>query len=180
LLALRNLRLPLAQPGFEQAQTCLFGSGELRFEFEVFRAGGDGNHAGHEWTVAPRTNDVNFSFFLLTHGSFQCTGSLMRNHEERIAELEGEIKSLRKIGRTKRNPVKGIGGNIQRLREEQLVGLKELAKLAGVSAGLVCKIETTPDANVELHTILRLACALRVEPAALIQNGTTKPKRKTK
>jgi transcriptional regulator with XRE-family HTH domain len=104
----------------------------------------------------------------------------MRNHEERIAELEGEIKSLRKIGRTKRNPVKGIGGNIQRLREEQLVGLKELAKLAGVSAGLVCKIETTPNANVELHTILRLASALRVEPAALISNGTTKPKRKSK
>lgn len=65
--------------------------------------------------------------------------------------------------RTKRKPVKGIGGTILRLRQKQDVGLAALAGRANIGKGLLSKIETTPFANPELNTLIAIAKAFNVK-----------------
>lgn len=89
----------------------------------------------------------------------------------RLEELETEVARLRKLGRTKRAPVKGIGGRIQRLREEKAIGLRDLADLAKISAGLLSTIESTPDANPQWHTIRAIAKGLKIQPHFLLQGA---------
>lgn len=86
----------------------------------------------------------------------------------RLEELELEVSRLRKLGRTKRQPVKGIGGVIQKAREEQGVGLRDLADRSKISAGLLSRIETTPDANPQFHTLRALAKGLRIKLSELV------------
>jgi transcriptional regulator with XRE-family HTH domain len=83
--------------------------------------------------------------------------------KERIAQLESEIKQLRKLGRTKREPVLGIGGTIQRLRESKGIGLAELGDLSGISKGLLSRLERTDFASPELKTIIKIANALHLK-----------------
>jgi hypothetical protein len=54
----------------------------------------------------------------LTRRSSAAHGSEAPSRERKIVELELEIKRLRRLGRTKREPVAGIGGTIQRIREQ--------------------------------------------------------------
>lgn len=90
------------------------------------------------------------------------------NTDTQIKALKAEIKKLRNLGRTKREPVKGFGGVIQQLREQGGIGLRQLADSAGISAGIVSRIEQDPKANPCLKTIVRLADALKVTPANLM------------
>lgn len=90
------------------------------------------------------------------------------NTETQINALKAEIKKLRKLGRTKREPVKGFGGVIQQLREQGGIGLRQLATYSGVSAGMISRIEQDAKANPCLQTIVLLARGLKVTPANLM------------
>lgn len=61
--------------------------------------------------------------------------------------------------RTKRKPVKGIGGTIQKIRQRTDTGLAALALRADIGKGLLSKIETTPNANPELNTLAAISRA---------------------
>jgi transcriptional regulator with XRE-family HTH domain len=90
------------------------------------------------------------------------------NTKAEIQKLQSEIARLRKLGRTKRKPIQGIGGAIQCQREGDGVGLRELATRAKVSAGLLSRIEQTPNANPRFHTVEKLARALGVKTSLLV------------
>jgi transcriptional regulator with XRE-family HTH domain len=90
------------------------------------------------------------------------------NNTKRIADLEGELKLLKKQGRTKRDPVAGIGGIVQMQREARLIGLQELANAASLSPGLVSNIEQGKLTNPTWNTIKALAKALKIKPSQLV------------
>ena len=90
------------------------------------------------------------------------------DNSKRIAELEAECSRLRKLGRTKRQPNKGIGGVIQRAREEQGLGLRALAEKAGISAGLLSRIETYKNPNPRWNTIKAIADGLGMVTGELV------------
>lgn len=84
----------------------------------------------------------------------------MQERKERIATLQAELRKLKWIDRCPHEPVSGIGGAVQRLRQSKGISIKKLADLARISAGLISKMETTADANPSLRTIMAIACAL--------------------
>lgn len=86
----------------------------------------------------------------------------------RIAELEAEVKRLKKLGRTKREPVKGIGGVIQNLREGRNMGVQELAKAAGVNPGAISQIECGRNNNPGWKKIQSIAKGLKMKPSELV------------
>lgn len=88
--------------------------------------------------------------------------------QARIEQLEAEVKALRKLARTKRQPIKGIGGVVQRLREDRLMTLSDVAQRSGLSKGLVCNIERGRLQNPGWSTIKRLADALTITPMLLV------------
>ena len=88
--------------------------------------------------------------------------------KSRITELEAEVKRLRKLGQTKRKPVKGLGGALQRLREARGLGLQELSRRSGVSAGIISRLERLNDANPEWHTMRALARGLDMTVRAMV------------
>ncbi len=71
---------------------------------------------------------------------------------------------LRKMGKV-REPRKGFGGTIQRLRESKNLSLTELARLSGCSKPSVSRIETQEIPNVKLRNILKLASGLGLRPS---------------
>lgn len=86
-----------------------------------------------------------------------------------IEHLQAEIKRLRKLGSTKREPIKGIGGEIQRLREKAGLGVREMAKRCMVSAGQITRLESDPKCNPCLTTLRAIAKGLRIKTSTLIQ-----------
>ena len=90
------------------------------------------------------------------------------SREAKIVELELEIKRLRRLGRTKREPVAGIGGTIQRLREQRAIGLRELATACDMSAGNISRIEQEPNANPTLELLEKFARGLKLKLSDLI------------
>jgi transcriptional regulator with XRE-family HTH domain len=95
------------------------------------------------------------------------------NATPRIQELEAEIRRLRKINRTKREPNAGIGGVVQIHRESRNLGLKELAAKSGLSAGLVSNIESGSLKNPTWHTIKSLAKGFGILPSQLVSGFET-------
>lgn len=95
----------------------------------------------------------------------------MINADARIAELQAEVKRLRALGRTKREPVGGIGGTIQMQRENREWGVRTLAKEAGLAAGMITRIESDPEANLKLSTLLKIAAALGTTGAELLREA---------
>jgi transcriptional regulator with XRE-family HTH domain len=87
----------------------------------------------------------------------------------RIAELEAEVKRLRKLGRTKREPVAGIGGIIQMQRETRNLGLKELSARSGIAAGLLSNMESGRLLNPTWNTIKSLAKGFGIKPSQLVE-----------
>lgn len=82
--------------------------------------------------------------------------------------MEEELKRLRRLGRTKREPVAGIGGTVQRLREKKGLGLRELATASLMSAGSISRLEQEVNANPNLNTIERLAVGLELTTLELV------------
>ena len=81
------------------------------------------------------------------------SGGMKNPQNAKIGELELEIKRLRRLGRTKRVPVAGIGGTIQRLREQEAIGVRDLATACDMSAGNISRIEQEPNANPTLDLL---------------------------
>jgi transcriptional regulator with XRE-family HTH domain len=90
------------------------------------------------------------------------------DNSKRITELEAEIKRLKKQGRTKREPVAGIGGVVQMHREACNMGLQELAIKAGIPAGGLSGIEQGQRNNPTWATIKGLAKGLGITAAKLV------------
>jgi DNA-binding Xre family transcriptional regulator len=96
-------------------------------------------------------------------GNLTSSGSA-ESMQDKIARLEAEVAHLRKVGRV-REPRKGFGGTIQRLRESKNLSLTELARLSGCSKPSVSRIETQDVPNVKLRNILKLASGLGLRPS---------------
>lgn len=90
------------------------------------------------------------------------------NPRERIKQLEAELARVKMLGRTRREPIEGFGGVIQRWRETKGIGLRELATRADVSAGLISRLEQDPQADPRLNTITKLAAALGTNASGLL------------
>lgn len=94
--------------------------------------------------------------------------SLAAQRGVRIAELEAEIIKLRRLGRTRRDPIFGIGGTIQSLREGRTLGVRELAALSGTSAGSISRLEQEEHANPRLQTLIDVATGLGIKVSELL------------
>lgn len=87
---------------------------------------------------------------------------------EKIAELEAEVARLRKVARVGREPRRGFGGTVQRLREERNMSVRDLARASGCGAPLVSRIETSDAPNIELKNLNKLAGGLGLRPSQLL------------
>lgn len=96
------------------------------------------------------------------------TNGIAINPRQRIKELEEQLANARKLGRTKREPVDGFGGVIQRRRESLGMTLTELSNNSGVSKGLISRIESDPKSSPNLRTIHSLARGLKTTASELI------------
>ena len=56
------------------------------------------------------------------------------------------------------------------MREDRFLSHRELAKIAGVSPTTVLNLETNPETTAQRRTVRKLAAALGVEPAALVED----------
>jgi ribosome-binding protein aMBF1 (putative translation factor) len=88
---------------------------------------------------------------------------------QRIAVLEKELRDLKKLNRTKREPVAGIGGVVQMHREAKGMMLQDLRKRSGLSAGLLSNIEQGKLPNPTWSTIRALAKGLGLTAAKLVE-----------
>jgi XRE family transcriptional regulator of biofilm formation len=70
-----------------------------------------------------------------------------------------------------------VGGRIRTLRAERGMTLDQLAKLAGVSKGLLSKLENNPDSNPSLDTIFGIAQAMELTLSDLLDSGAIQAKR---
>ena len=73
--------------------------------------------------------------------------------------------------------MKNIGGTIKTLRVEKGFTLPDLAEKAGLSKGLLSKIENLPDANPSLATLYKIAEALEVPLSEIIESEQAQLKR---
>ncbi len=82
----------------------------------------------------------------------------MTTIKQQLAEAQAEIKRLKKIARCQREPDKStLGGIIQAAREKLGMSLREAATKAGMSPGLLSRIERNIfAANPTLTNIIRL------------------------
>lgn len=64
-----------------------------------------------------------------------------------------------------------VGGRIRTLRSEREMTLDDLAKEAGLSKGLLSKLENTPDSNPSLDTLYKIAEAFDLTISDLIDTG---------
>jgi DNA-binding XRE family transcriptional regulator len=62
-----------------------------------------------------------------------------------------------------------IGGAIQRLREQQKMGLRKLAKLSGVRESALHYLETNEDAAPNIKTLQKIAKALQCATWLIVQ-----------
>jgi ribosome-binding protein aMBF1 (putative translation factor) len=91
--------------------------------------------------------------------------------QEKIAKLEAELKQAKRDARTTREPVSGIGGAIQRARMKAGMSLGELGDACNTGKGNLSRIETTPDANPTLQTMVRISRAMKISLFQLLLDG---------
>jgi ribosome-binding protein aMBF1 (putative translation factor) len=88
---------------------------------------------------------------------------------QQLAEARSEVDRLRKMARTPREPLEtALGGVIQEIRESQSMALQDLARRSGVSAGLLSRFESHPDANPTFNNLVKVAKALGKTLAEII------------
>lgn len=73
--------------------------------------------------------------------------------------------------------MKNIGGTLKTLRQEKNITLPALAESAGLSKGLLSKIENSPDANPSLSTLYKLAEALEEPLSTILETEEAQLKR---
>ena len=62
------------------------------------------------------------------------------------------------------------GDKLRTMREDRFLSHRELAKLAGVSPTTVLNLETNPETTAQRRTVRKLAGALGVKPAELVED----------
>jgi XRE family transcriptional regulator of biofilm formation len=70
-----------------------------------------------------------------------------------------------------------LGGRIRTLRAERTWTLDKLADEAGVSKSLLSKLENLPDSNPSMETLFKVAKALKVTVADLLETEKVQAKR---
>lgn len=70
-----------------------------------------------------------------------------------------------------------VGGRIRTLRSERQMTLDVLANAAGLSKGLLSKLENNEDANPSLDTLQKIADAFSLTLSDIIDSGTIQAKR---
>lgn len=78
------------------------------------------------------------------------------------------------LTRAERLAMTSVAANISRIRRERGLSQEELAELASFSARYVRQLESGT-ANTGIRTLARIAAALRVEVAALVQPAKLPP-----
>lgn len=78
------------------------------------------------------------------------------------------------LTRAERLAMTSVAANIARLRRERGLSQEELAELSGFSARYVRQLESGTS-NTGIRTLVRIAAALRVEVAALLQPAKLPP-----
>jgi transcriptional regulator with XRE-family HTH domain len=73
--------------------------------------------------------------------------------------------------------MKNIGGKIKALRSEQQLTLPDLAEKAGLSKGLLSKIENSEDSNPSLDTLFKIVEALNVSLSSILETEKVQLKR---
>ena len=61
------------------------------------------------------------------------------------------------------------GDKLRTMREDRFLSHRELAKIAGVSPTTVLNLETNPETTAQRRTVRKLAAALGIEPAELLE-----------
>ena len=61
------------------------------------------------------------------------------------------------------------GNKLRTMREDRFLSHRELAKIAGVSPTTVLNLETNPETTAQRRTVRKLAAALGIEPAELLE-----------
>lgn len=69
------------------------------------------------------------------------------------------------------------GGRIRTLRSEREWTLDQLAEKAGVSKSLLSKLENLEGSNPSMDTLFKIATALQITIADLLENGKVQAKR---
>jgi len=85
-----------------------------------------------------------------------------KTNSQKIKDLQNEIKQLKKLGKVNREPKKGLGGIIQKLREEKGMNMNDLAAKAICSNSSLSRIERSDNPNIGFQNLARIAKALRV------------------
>ena len=84
-------------------------------------------------------------------------------------QLLEENKRLRSAARTKREPdMSHFGGVLQEAREQKGMGVQDLSRASGVSAGLITRAEVK--GSIEMKTLFRLAFGLKVPASTLVHS----------
>lgn len=92
----------------------------------------------------------------------------MSMYDDELREFLRHTRRVNKLARCRREPNKGLGGAIQRGRLAKGWGVRELARAAGVAAPLLSKAERREVPNLTLHVLLKIAAALEVPVAKLL------------
>jgi transcriptional regulator with XRE-family HTH domain len=85
------------------------------------------------------------------------------------------MMATRPIGHTDRWTAVIDGQRLRELRRQQALSQAELAKLAGVSAYTVSKLERQPASYCRTRTLARLAAALGESPATITASMGQRP-----
>lgn len=112
---------------------------------------------------------------LFTNRSCNATGGVlsfgMQVAREKIQRLEAELKTLKRMARCPHAPSKGIGGAIQRARQERGISMGQLSESSSIAKGNISRIETTANPNPKLNTLIAIAQALGVKTTELLNEA---------
>ena len=90
--------------------------------------------------------------------------------KQQLQQAQAEVKRLKSLARTKREPIAGtFGGYVQSRREAIGCGLREMANRCDMQSGLLCQIETGHTSNPTLETITKLAAAFKEKPSQFLK-----------
>lgn len=85
-----------------------------------------------------------------------------------IAELEEELRRVKRIARCPHSPIAGIGGTIQRFRHKKQLSIDQVSAASKVSKGAISRMERVANCDARLSTLERLAAVLGVKVSDLI------------
>lgn len=138
--------------------------------YSIERKNNDGNYEPENCAWIPRAHQARNRRKFVSKTTAQFTPEV----REKITKMEAELKTLKRIARCPHDPLPGVGGAIQRIRQKCGVSLSSLSESAHVAKGNLSRIETTEYANPKLYTLVAIADALDVTTLELLKEGGIK------